>query len=122
MGIVISHSKDFFQKTIDEFTATLFRIVKYMLKQGFERFSGTIRHNKTKALTYNYHFWPDYEMIVVKNSNMEKSFGPGLMSCLDKSLSPWTNMYSCPGHMCVSHKPWLVDNKYQSICCKRFIG
>ena len=44
-------------------------------------------------------------------------FQPGWLSCMDESMSPWTNKYTCPGHMCVPRKPWPVENEYHSICC-----
>ena len=49
---------------------------------------------------------------------MEILFGSaGQVTFLDKSVSPWTDKFACPGHMCVSRKPWLIGNKYHTICC-----
>ena len=119
MGTVIGPSRDGFFSTrpVDEITAAPFRVVKLMIKRCFERILGAIWYNKTKAPSYNDRFRPVRKMIVEWNANMEKSFGLGWVSCLDESMSPWTKKYTCPGHMCVPHKPWPVGNKYHSIYC-----
>ena len=56
-------------------------------------------------------------MIGTWNENMHRIFSPGWINCLDESMSPWTNKYTCPGHMFVPRKPWPLGNKYHSICC-----
>ena len=104
-------------RPVDKFTAAPFRVVTFMSKRRFERILGAIRYNMSKPPSYKDQFWPVREMIVAWNSNMEKSFGPGWVSCLDESMSPWTNKYTCPGHMFVPRKPWPVGNEYHSICC-----
>ena len=44
-------------------------------------------------------------------------FSPGWVSCLDEFMSPWTNKYTCLGHMYVPRKPWLLGNEYHPVCC-----
>ena len=87
-----------------------------MNKRRFERILGAFWYNKTKAPRYKDRFWPVREMIVERNANMERSFAPGWVSCLDEFMLPRTNKYTCPGQMCVPRKPWPVGNKYHSIC------
>ena len=49
--------------------------------------------------------------------NMVENFVPGYMKCLDKSMSVWTNKFTCPGFMFIPHKPWPFGNKYHTVCC-----
>ena len=51
------------------------------------------------------------------NKNMVQQFTPSWVSCLDKSMSPWTNKYTCPGWMFVPRKPHPFGNEYHSVCC-----
>ena len=39
------------------------------------------------------------------NKNMAELFTPSWVSCLDESMSPWMNKYTCPGWMFVPRKP-----------------
>ena len=48
---------------------------------------------------------------------MSSSFGPGWVLCLDESMSPWTNKYTFPGHMCVPREPRPLGNEYHSTYC-----
>ena len=45
-----------------------------------------------------------------------EQFTPSWVSCLDESMSPWTNKYS-PGWMFVACKPWPFGNEYHMVCC-----
>ena len=51
------------------------------------------------------------------NKNMAQQFTPSWVSCLDESMSPWTNKYTCPGWMFVPRKPHPFGNEYHSVCC-----
>ena len=51
------------------------------------------------------------------NKNMAEQFTPSWVSCLDESMSPWTNKYTCPGWMFVPRKPHPFSNEYHSVCC-----
>ncbi len=48
---------------------------------------------------------------------MREVFVPSWISGLDESMSSWANIYSCPGFMYVSKKPWPSDKEWHSICC-----
>jgi Transposase IS4 len=62
-------------------------------------------------------FWQIRDMVAAWNENMSKVFVPSWISCLDESMSPWTNQWSCPGFMYVPRKPHPFGNEYHSICC-----
>ena len=48
------------------------------------------------------------------NNHYEKNYLPSWLSCMDESMSPWTNKY-CPGYMFVPHKPHPFGNEYHTI-------
>ena len=50
-------------------------------------------------------------------SNMVSCFMPRWANCLDKSMSLWTNKFSCPGFMFIPRKPWSFGNEYHMVCC-----
>ena len=56
-------------------------------------------------------------MLDAWNTNMKEQFSPSWVSCLDESMSTWTNKYSYPGWMFVPRKPWPFGNEYQTLCC-----
>jgi Transposase IS4 len=51
------------------------------------------------------------------NDNMYQCFTPGWITCLDESMSTWTNKYTCPGFMFVPRKPGPFGNEWHTICC-----
>ena len=56
-------------------------------------------------------------MVEEWNKNMAEQFTPSWVSCLDESMSPWMNKYTCPGWMFVPRKPYPFGNDYHSVCC-----
>ena len=62
-------------------------------------------------------FWEVRQMIYAWGSNMNNTFAPGYMNCLDKSMSMWTNKFTCPGFMFVPCKPCPFRNEYHMVCC-----
>ena len=42
---------------------------------------------------------------------------PGWANCLDKSMSIWTNKFSCPGFMFIPRNPWPFRNEYHTVSC-----
>ena len=48
---------------------------------------------------------------------MTEQFTPSWVSCLDESMSTWTNKHSCPGWMFVPPKLWPFGNEYHTVCC-----
>ena len=57
------------------------------------------------------------QMVEAWGVSMVENFVPGYMNCLDKSMSIWTNKFTCPGFMFIPHKPWPLGNEYHTICC-----
>lgn len=88
-----------------------------MSRKRFDKILRAIRYNRDKAPTHKDKFWHVKDLIDVWNKNMFDSFAVGWVCCLDKSMSPWTNKYTYPGHICLPRKPWPLGNKYHSICC-----
>ena len=107
----------FLNKPCDEFSEAPFRVSHYMSRRRFDKILHAIRFHKTAAPDYRDRFWEVRELIDAWNYNMQKIFQPGWVSCLDESMSPWTNKYTCPGHMVVPRKPWPLGNEYHTICC-----
>ena len=62
-------------------------------------------------------FWEVQQMVDEWNKNMAEQFTPSWVSCLDESMSPWTNKYTCPGWMFVPRKAHPFSNEYHSVCC-----
>ena len=62
-------------------------------------------------------FWEVQEILEAWNANMTEQFTPSWVSCLDESMSTWTNKYSCPRSMFVPRKPWPFGNEYHTVCC-----
>ena len=48
---------------------------------------------------------------------MAEVFIPSWVSCLDKSMSPWTSRWTYPGWMYVPRKPHPQVNEYHTIAC-----
>ena len=48
------------------------------------------------------------------NNHYEENYSPSWLSCMDESMSPWTNKY-CPGYMFVPRKPHPFGNEYHTI-------
>lgn len=48
-----------------------------------------------------------------------KKFSPSSVSCLDKSISVWSSMFTCPGWMCIPRETNPFGNEYYTICCRK---
>ncbi|KAL3793797.1 hypothetical protein ACHAWO_013675 [Cyclotella atomus] len=48
---------------------------------------------------------------------MAEVFAARWVKCLDKSMSIWTNRWTCPGWVFRPRKPWPFGNEYHSACC-----
>ena len=87
---------------------------------SYKRFTAildNINYSSKGPPTYKDRFWEIREMIEAWNASIIKTFSPGAVNCLDESMSPWTNKYTCPGFMFIPRKPWPFGNEYHSICC-----
>ena len=89
-----------------------------MTRRRFDKILRSIRYSKKDTPPpYKDRFWEVRDLLKAWNDNMCAVFSLGWVSCLDESMSPWTNKYTCPSHMCVPRKPWPLGNEYHSICC-----
>ena len=59
-------------------------------------------------------FYPMRQLQDCFNDHYEQQYSPSWLSCLDESISPWTNKY-CPGYMFVPRKPHPFGNEYHTI-------
>ncbi len=57
-------------------------------------------------------------MIAAWNDNMKECFVPSWILCLDKLMSIWFSMNTCPGWVFGPRKPHPFGNKYHSMCCR----
>ena len=119
ISTVIGPSREsfFLSQMCNEFSEAPFRVSQYMSRRRFDKILSAIRYSKSDPPAYKDRFWEVRELIEAWNDNMSAVFSPGWVSCLDESMSPWTNKYTCPGHMCVPRKPWPLGNEYHTICC-----
>ena len=59
-------------------------------------------------------------MVEAWNNNMQKIFTPGWVSCLDESISVWTNKWAYPGYIFIPKKPYPMGNEYYLVCLGHF--
>lgn len=88
-----------------------------MSRNRFEAILYAIRYTNVVPPTFRDPFHEVRQMVNAWNGNMENVFEPSWISCLDESMSYWTNIYSCPGFMFVPRKPWPFGNEWHTICC-----
>ena len=88
-----------------------------MSQKQFDAILCAIFYTNHDKPTYRDKFWEVRQMVDEWNKNMAEQFTPSWVSCLDESMSPWTNKYTCPGWMFVPRKPHPFGNEYHSVCC-----
>ena len=88
-----------------------------MSRKWFDTILCAIFYTNCDIPTYRDKFWEVRQMVDEWSKNMVEQFTPSWVSCLDESMSPWTNKYTCPGWMFVPRKPHLFGNEYHSVCC-----
>ena len=102
---------------INRFHGAPWRLGDLMSRKRFDAILRSIFYTDQEKPAYRDKFWEVRQMIVAWNDNMAEQFTPSWVSCLDESMSPWTNKYSCPGWMFVPRKPHPFGNEYHSVCC-----
>ncbi|KAL7571289.1 hypothetical protein ACA910_008942 [Epithemia clementina (nom. ined.)] len=102
---------------IDMFDGAPFRLNHIMSRNRFEAILKAIFYSDREPPPYKDPFWEVRQMLEEWNHNMTEQFTPGWVSCLDESMSPWTNKYTCPGWMFVPRKPHPFGNEYHNVCC-----
>ena len=102
---------------VDCFIGAPLRLGSFMSRKWFEVILKTLAITARQPPAFRDHFWEVREIIEAWNANMTEQFTPSWLSCLDESMSPWTNKYSCPGWIFVPRKPWPFGNEYHMVCC-----
>ena len=102
---------------VDCFVGAPMRLGHFMSKKRFEVILKGLSFTSHQLPVFRDRFWEVWEMLDAWNTNMTEQFTPSWVSCLDESMSTWTNKYSCPGWMFVPRKPWPFGNEYHTVCC-----
>lgn len=101
---------------VSHFKGAPFRLGEYMDRNRFEEILKAIRYTNMTTNRPD-KFFEVRQLQDEWNKNMTKNFIPSWVSCLDESMSMWTNPFSCPGFMYVPRKPHPFGNEYHSVCC-----
>jgi hypothetical protein len=104
-------------KPISMYEGAPYRFIEYMTLKRFEAILLALTYTNKTSPTYKDRFWEVRQVISEWNRNMAEIFTPSWVSCLDESMSPWNNRWTCPGWMFVPRKPHPFGNEYHSICC-----
>jgi hypothetical protein len=111
------HRRDWWSTTaVSMYSGAPFRFHDYMTRSRFEDILQALRYT-TQQPTNDDRFYEVREMVDCWNKNMAKNFRPSYINCLDESMSPWSNVYRCPGYMYVPRKPHPFGNEYHSVAC-----
>jgi hypothetical protein len=94
-----------------------YRFNEFMALKRFEAILIALAYTDETPPLYQDRFWEVRQIITAWNKNMSDIFTSSWVSCLDESMSPWNNRWTCPGWMFVPRKPHPFGNEYHSICC-----
>lgn len=94
-----------------------FRLAQYMSRNRFRRILNALRYTDEHSPDFTDKFWEMRGFMKAWNENMTEHFTAGLISCLDESISVWTQQFTCPGWMFIPRKPHPFGNEYHTICC-----
>jgi hypothetical protein len=104
-------------KPISMLEGAPYRFNDFMTCKRFEAILLALTYTNEIPPAYKDKFWEVRQIITAWNTNMAEIFTPSWVSCLDESMSPWNNRWTCPGWMFVPRKPHPFGNEYHSICC-----
>jgi hypothetical protein len=88
-----------------------------MMLKRFEVILLALTYTNEPPPAFKDKFWEVCQIITSWNTKMAKIFTPSWVLCLDESMSPWNNCWTCPGWMFVPRKPHPFGNENNSICC-----
>ena len=94
-----------------------FRVSDYMTCNWFESILYYFKYTNEEAPKYKDSFHEVRHMLCMWNDNTDQYFATVWITCLDDSMTFWSNNFTCPGFMFVPQKPWQFGNKYHTICC-----
>ena len=101
----------------DIFCGAPFRLHAYMSRRRFEAILKHLKFTTKPPPAFKDPFHHVSDLIDAFNKHSAACFSPSWVSCLDESMSVWTNTWTCPGWMFVPRKPHPMGNEYHSICC-----
>lgn len=102
---------------IDVHDGAPFRLNNLMSRNRFDEILAALTLTDIPPPQYKDRFHYVRQLIDAWNKNINENFKAGWATCLDESMSTWTNQFTCPGFMFVPRKPWPFGNEYHSICC-----
>jgi hypothetical protein len=91
-----------------------YRLTQFMAGYRFQQIMSclTVTTNKPNQ---GDRFWEARELIDKWNRNMQETYIPSWVSCLDESMSIWNMRWTCPGYQFVPRKPHPRGNEYHTI-------
>ena len=84
---------------IDMFAGAPMRLGTFMSQKRFDAILKAFLITSSDPPDFRDCFLEIHDILKAWNENMTEQFTPSWVSCLDKSMSTWTNKYSCPGWM-----------------------
>ena len=105
------------KKAISRKRGAPYRFNDLMTGSRFEDITNALEYTDKAAPTYKDRFWEVRQMIEEWNNNMKDMFIPAWITCLDESMSIWTNRWTCPGWVFCLRKPHPFGNEYHTIAC-----
>ena len=110
--------RDFWANDAPEmFSGAPFRLNSFMSRRRFENILRQLKFTSEAPPAFKHPFHPVSDLIRAFNVHTQGCFNPAWISCLDESMSVWTNQWTCPGWMFVPRKPHPMGNEYHSVCC-----
>ena len=94
-----------------------FRLNYLTSSNWFEEMIKNLNYTSVGPPPFKDPFWEVREIIKACNKNMAAIFTSGWITCLDESMSIWTNKWTCPGWIFSPSKPRPIVNEYHYICC-----
>ena len=92
-----------------------FRCNEYMTLSRFEAICSALKYTNRPRPSYKDKIHEVRQLLNAFNDLMEQIFVAGWVVCLDESMSPWTNMFTCPAFVFCPRKPYPKGNEYHTI-------
>ena len=113
----MSHSEYWSKEEVSRKRGAPYRFHDIMSGRRFNAITQALRYTSVQPPDFPDPFWEIRQLITAWNDNMDETFRSGWMTCLDESMSIWTQTYTCPGWIYCPRKPHPVGNEYHTICC-----
>ena len=92
-----------------------FRLTPYMTCNRFEKIGAALKYTDCYPPMYKDKCHEIRQMLNAFNDLMTRIFVPSCVVCLDESMSPWTNQFTCPAFVFCPRKPHPKGNEYHTI-------